>query len=182
MNIPGEKGRLTRAVALAAIICALVLKTSRLRSFSERPERDVRRFRGYLRLRPRRRLQGRRRRAEFEARSTIANIAWSVSPAPLGRKPIAPFCSSKKLHLRRRAARRLGAVETTALLRVPLPVGPGGLGRRLRSRELEPSGLDDQASSSSVPRALIHFRSVTTLFQGRRGAMPCMDENFERPP
>ena len=27
MNIPGEKGRLTRAVALAAIICALVLKT-----------------------------------------------------------------------------------------------------------------------------------------------------------
>ena len=27
MNLPGEKGRLTRAVALAAIICALVLKT-----------------------------------------------------------------------------------------------------------------------------------------------------------
>ncbi len=118
----------------------------------------------------------------IEARSTIASIAWSVSPAPLGRKPIAPFCSPKRLRLRRRAARRLGAAETTALLRAPLPIGPGGLGRRLRSRELEPSRLDDQASSSSVPRALIHFRSVTTLFQGRRGAMPCMDENFERPP
>ena len=26
MNIPGEKGRLTRAIALAAIVCALVLK------------------------------------------------------------------------------------------------------------------------------------------------------------
>ena len=139
VKVAGQIGRLTRTVAFAAIVCALVLKTL---AFAPSPY-AVRSMFGasaavsvFVPADDCKSGGG----APNGARSTIAGIACSAFPAVPGRKPIASFCPPRKSRSRRRATARPGAAATPAFPRAPLPVAPGGLGRRPRPRELEPSG------------------------------------------